>query len=49
MKPVTQQSAVELLALLRSNKISTLELADEYIRQIERLNPQINALVDFYA
>ena len=49
MKPVTQQSAVELLVLLRTNKISALELADEYIRQIERLNPQINALVDFDA
>ena len=47
MKPVTQQSASELLVLLRTNKISALELADEYIRQIERLNPQINALVDF--
>lgn len=44
---VTQWSAVELLNLLRSKKISALELADEYIRQIERLNPQINALVDF--
>ncbi len=40
MKPVTQQSAVELLALLRESKISPLELADEYIAQIERLNPQ---------
>jgi Asp-tRNA(Asn)/Glu-tRNA(Gln) amidotransferase A subunit family amidase len=47
MKPVTQQSAFELLVLLRARKISALELADEYIRQIERLNPQINALVDF--
>ena len=47
MKPVTQQSAFELLVLLRTRKISALELADEYIRQIERLNPQINALVDF--
>ena len=47
MKPVTQQSAVELLALLRASKISPLELASEYIRQIERLNPRLNALVDF--
>jgi Asp-tRNA(Asn)/Glu-tRNA(Gln) amidotransferase A subunit family amidase len=47
MKPVTQQSACELLKLLRTKKISSLELADEYIRQIERLNPLINALVDF--
>ena len=47
MRPVTQQSAFELLVLLRTRKISALELADEYIRQIEQLNPQINALVDF--
>ena len=47
MKPVTQQTAVELLALLREAKISPLELADEYIAQIQRLNPQLNALVDF--
>jgi Asp-tRNA(Asn)/Glu-tRNA(Gln) amidotransferase A subunit family amidase len=48
-KPVTQQSAFELLVLLRTRKISALELANEYIRQIERLNLQINALVDFDA
>jgi Asp-tRNA(Asn)/Glu-tRNA(Gln) amidotransferase A subunit family amidase len=46
-RPVTQQSAFELLDLLRTNQISALELAGEYIRQIERLDPQINALVDF--
>ena len=46
-KALTQQSAFELLVLLRTRKISALELADEYIRQIERLNPRINALVDF--
>ena len=34
---------------MRTNKISAVELAEEYIRQIERLNPQINALVDFDA
>jgi amidase len=45
--PLAQQSAFELLVLLRTKKISALELANEYIRQIERLNPQINALVDF--
>jgi Asp-tRNA(Asn)/Glu-tRNA(Gln) amidotransferase A subunit family amidase len=47
MKPVTQQSAIELLALLRESKISSLELANDYIGQIERLNPVLNALVDF--
>jgi amidase len=47
LKPVTRQSAVELLVLLRTRRISALELADEYICQIERLNPKINAIVDF--
>src|SRR6516162_4821988 len=46
-KPVTQRSAFDLLVLLRTKKISALELANEHIRQIERLNPKINALVDF--
>jgi Asp-tRNA(Asn)/Glu-tRNA(Gln) amidotransferase A subunit family amidase len=41
--------ATEQLALLRQRKISSLELAEEHIRQIERLNPQLNALVDFDA
>jgi Asp-tRNA(Asn)/Glu-tRNA(Gln) amidotransferase A subunit family amidase len=39
--------AVELLSMLRQGKISPLELAEEYIQQIERLNPRLNALVDF--
>jgi Asp-tRNA(Asn)/Glu-tRNA(Gln) amidotransferase A subunit family amidase len=42
-------SAVEQLALLRRGAISPLELADEHIRRIERLNPALNALVDFDA
>ncbi len=49
MKPVTQQSAVTLLTLLGESKISPLELADEYIAQIERLDPKLNTLVDFDA
>ena len=47
MKPVTQQSAVELLRLLRESKISALELADEYIAQIERLNPRAECFRGF--
>ena len=35
--------------MLRRGQISPLELADEYIQQIERLNPQLHALVDFDA
>jgi Asp-tRNA(Asn)/Glu-tRNA(Gln) amidotransferase A subunit family amidase len=42
-------SAVEQLALLRRGEISPLELAEEHIRRIERLNPVLNALVDFDA
>ncbi len=35
--------------MLRQGKITALELAEEYIRRIERLNPALNALVDFDA
>lgn len=41
--------AVEQLALLRRGAVSSLELAEEHIRRIERLNPVLNALVDFDA
>ena len=33
--------------MLREAKLSPLELAEEYIAQVEQLNPQLNALVDF--
>jgi Asp-tRNA(Asn)/Glu-tRNA(Gln) amidotransferase A subunit family amidase len=46
---VTLLSAVEQLALLEQRKISPLELADEYIGQIERINPFLNAIIDFDA
>ena len=49
MNGVTVLPAVELLAMLRRGQISPLELAEEHIQQIERLNPQLNALVDFNA
>ena len=49
MTGLTVLPAVELLAMLRRGQISPLELTDEYIQQIERLNPQLNALVDFDA
>jgi Asp-tRNA(Asn)/Glu-tRNA(Gln) amidotransferase A subunit family amidase len=47
MKNITLLPAVELLAMLERSAISPSELAEEYIRQIERLNPQLNALIDF--
>jgi Asp-tRNA(Asn)/Glu-tRNA(Gln) amidotransferase A subunit family amidase len=49
MNDVVLCSAVEMLAMLSARKISPLELAEEHIRQIERLNPQLNALIDFDA
>jgi Asp-tRNA(Asn)/Glu-tRNA(Gln) amidotransferase A subunit family amidase len=49
MSGLTEQSAVQLLASLRAKKISPLELADEHIRRIAKLNPSLNALVDFDA
>jgi amidase len=40
-------SATEQLGLLRAQKISSGELAEEHIRRIELLNPSLNALVNF--
>jgi Asp-tRNA(Asn)/Glu-tRNA(Gln) amidotransferase A subunit family amidase len=45
--PVTLLPATEQLALLRRRAITPLELAEEHIAQIQRLNPALNALVDF--
>jgi amidase len=41
--------AVRQLELLRKRAVSVTELAEAHIRQIERLNPQLNAIVDFDA
>ncbi|HEY1963932.1 MAG TPA: amidase [Acidobacteriaceae bacterium] len=46
---VTLLPAVAQLVLLEQRKISPLELAEEHIRQIERLNPALNAIIDFDA
>lgn len=47
MSQITLLSAVDQLALLRAEKISPLELAEEHIREINRLNPRLNAIVNF--
>jgi Asp-tRNA(Asn)/Glu-tRNA(Gln) amidotransferase A subunit family amidase len=47
MSGIVLRSAVEMRAMLRARKISPLELAEEHIQQIEVLNPQLNALIDF--
>src|ERR1700749_2939788 len=41
--------AVRQLELLGSREVSVVELADAHIRQVERLNPQLNAFADFDA
>jgi Asp-tRNA(Asn)/Glu-tRNA(Gln) amidotransferase A subunit family amidase len=46
---ITLLPAVEQLALLDRRKISPVELAEEHIRQIQRLNPRLNALIEFDA
>ena len=43
------ESAVRQLELLSSGRISVVELAEAHIRQIERLNPALNAFADFDA
>jgi len=40
-------TAMRQLELLRKGEISVVELAEAHIAQIERLNPVLNALVDF--
>ena len=47
MSDLLTQPAVNLLALLATRKLSALELAEQHIERIGRLNPQLNALVDF--
>jgi Asp-tRNA(Asn)/Glu-tRNA(Gln) amidotransferase A subunit family amidase len=49
MNGLSVMPAVELLSMLRRGQISPLELANEYIQQIELLNPKLNALIDFDA
>jgi Asp-tRNA(Asn)/Glu-tRNA(Gln) amidotransferase A subunit family amidase len=47
LSQITLLSATEQLALLRARKISPVELAEEHIREINRLNPQLNAIIHF--
>ena len=49
MKNLVLESATEQLKLLHERKLSVAELAEAHIQQIERLNPALNALVDFDA
>jgi len=49
MSELVLASATQQLKFLRSGEISVAELVEAHIRQIERLNPALNALVDFDA
>ena len=39
------QSAVQLASLVRSGELSARELLDAHLDQIDRVNPQVNAIV----
>ena len=49
MNNVVLASATRQLELLRSGELRIAELAEAHIRQIERLNPSLNAFADFDA
>jgi len=49
MSELVLEPAVRQLEMLRAGEVSVMELAEAHIRQIERLNPQLNAFADFDA
>ncbi|MGA7242196.1 MAG: amidase, partial [Terracidiphilus sp.] len=49
MSELVLEPAVRQLEMLRAREISVVELAEAHIRQIEQLNPQLNAFADFDA
>jgi len=49
MNDIVLASAAKQLGLVSARQISVTELAEAHIRQIERLNPEINAFADFDA
>jgi amidase len=49
VKSLVLEPAVRQLEMLRAREISVVELAEAHIRQIERLDPRLNAFTDFDA
>jgi Asp-tRNA(Asn)/Glu-tRNA(Gln) amidotransferase A subunit family amidase len=47
MNDLVLQSASQQLKLLRAGELTVVELVEAHIRQIERLNPQLNVFADF--
>ena len=39
------KTATELATLLRTRKVSAVEVLEAHLAQIERVNPQVNAIV----
>src|SRR5947209_5296436 len=42
-------TAIELVRLIQSKKVSAREVMTAHLKQIERLNPKVNAIVTFVA
>ena len=42
---LTSKPAVELVALMRSRKVSAMEVLEAHLKQIERVNSKVNAIV----
>ena len=49
MNELVLASAARQLEFVRTGRVSVVDLAEAHIRQIERLNPVLNAIVDFDA
>jgi amidase len=49
MSDLVLEPATRQLELLKTGEISVVELAEAHIRQIERLNPELNVFADFDA
>ncbi len=49
MNDLVLETAVKQLELLRAGEVSVAELAEAHLKQIARLNPQLNAFADFDA
>ena len=49
MKDLTLEPAVKQLEMLRMGEVSVMELAEAHLKQIERLNPKLNAFADLDA
>jgi amidase len=47
--PLCFTSAVEMAALIRARKLSAREALAEHLKQIDRVNPQVNAIVTLVA